>query len=149
MGKLTNNNSGTFVRCTSAATYTLVIGDDRLGDYLQAKMANFLGKRKDEVLLGTPLKIPANYANSEGVIDAMKTETGFEKGLRIDLQTAQVINGKTYATWQVQWGTGNKKGVGGAYAGALLLVDTLFSVTDLRDALTKSWGTQTYWRVDK
>jgi hypothetical protein len=147
MATITDNRTGTFTANCPAKTKTLLVGDNALGLYLQAKMGQVLGKKPDEVLLGTPLKIPGSYANSEGVIPAMEGESGFVKGLRIDLQKAQVINGVKYATFQIQWGTGMGS-TGGAYAGALLRTDTLFSVGDLRDALIKSFGTQSYWRID-
>lgn len=148
MANFTNNQSGNFTGGCAKDTKNLLVGLDTLGLYLQAKMANIIGKKSDEVLLGTPFKIPANYNNDEGVIDAMKNETGFVTGLRIDLQKPQTVGTNTYATFQIQWGTGMDGRRGGAYAGALVRVDTLFSVGDLRDALTQSLSTQTYWRID-
>ena len=119
-----------------------------MGLYLQHKIAQIKGMRPDEVLHGTPISIPRGYANSEGDIKAMRGEKGFQKGLRIDLQKAQVIGGRTYATFQIQWGTGGDGKNGGAYAGALMEVDKIFNVGDLRTALTNSFGTLTYWRID-
>jgi hypothetical protein len=148
MATITNNNSGKFTGPCSKETLDLVIGDKRLGPYLQAKMGSMLGKKTDEVLLGTPFKIPAKYNNSEGVISSMTSEDGFVKGLRIDLQKAQEVGTNSYATFQVQWGTGMDGKNGGAYCGALIRVDTEFSVGDLRQALSESLGSQTYWRID-
>jgi hypothetical protein len=148
MPLFTDNKSGTFTGKMSADTFDLVIGKTLLGGYLQAKMGARLGKPADEVLLGTPLMIQSNYANDEGVINAMKNEKGFLKGLRIDLQKAQKHNGFKYATIQVQWGTGMDGKKGGAYAGALIRVDTEINVGNLREALTKSNESQTYWRID-
>lgn len=148
MPLFTNNNSGTFTGKMSADTFDLVIGKTILGDYLQAKMGARLGKPADEVLLGTPMMIQSNYANDEGVINAMKNEKGFVKGLRIDLQKAQTHFGFKYATIQVQWGTGMDGKKGGAYAGALIRVDTTINVGSLREALTLSNESQTYWRID-
>ena len=119
-----------------------------MGLYLQHKIAQINGMKPDEVLHGTPISIPHRYANSEGVIKAMEHEKGFVKGLRIDLQKAQVIGGRTYATFQIQWGTGQDGKTGGAYAGALMEVDKVFSAGDLRTALTNSFQSLTYWRID-
>jgi hypothetical protein len=119
-----------------------------MGLYLQHKIAQVKGMKPDEVLLGTPISIPRRYANSEGVIKEMEREKGFVKGLRIDLQKAQVIGGRTYATFQIQWGTGQDGKRGGAYAGALMEVDKVFSAGDLRTALTNSFQSLTYWRID-
>jgi len=94
-----------------------------------------------------PYPFPADI-NSEGDIRAMRGEKGFVKGLRIDLQKAQVIGGRTYATFQIQWGTGADGKNGGAYAGALMEVDKVFNVGDLRTALTNSFVTLRYWRID-
>ncbi len=148
MAKLTNNNTGKFTGAMNANTYDLVVGKNSLGNYLQAKIAQITGKKPDEVLLGTPISISSKYANSEGVIKSMVNEKGFVKGLRIDLQKAQTHNDVKYATFQVQWGRGSGGKNGGAYAGALMRVDTTFGVGDLRDALAKSDGSQTYWRID-
>lgn len=147
--RFTDNHSGKFTRCTSADTRDLLVGNDKsMGLYLQHKIAQIKGMRADEVLHGTPISIPSGYANSEGDIRAMRGEKGFVKGLRIDLQKAQVIGGRTYATFQIQWGTGADGKNGGAYAGALMEVDKVFNVGDLRTALTNSFGTLTYWRID-
>jgi hypothetical protein len=148
MATFTNAQSGKFTGPCAGDTRDLVIGDNRLGPYLQAKMSSMLGKKPDEVMLGTPLTIPTKYNNSEGVITSMTQETGFVKGLRIDLQKAQVVGANTYATFQVQWGTGMDGKKGGAYCGALMRVNTQFSVGDLREALRRSLESQTYWRID-
>jgi hypothetical protein len=119
-----------------------------MGLYLQHKIAQIKGMKSDEVLIGTPISIPHRYANSEGVLNEMHSQKGFVKGLRIDLQKAQVIGGRTYATFQIQWGTGQNGKDGGAYAGALMEVDKVFSVGDLRTALKNSFESLTYWRID-
>jgi len=148
MATIVDNQTGGFTGAMNATTYDLVVGTNALGLYLQAKIGQLTGRKPDEVLLGTPIKIPSNYANSEGVINSMKGENGFVKGLRIDLQKAQTHNNVKYATFQVQWGTGSNGTTGGAYAGALMRVDTEFGVGDLREALGNSNRTQTYWRID-
>ncbi len=148
MATLTNNHTGAFTGKMSNKTYNLVVGKNSLGDYLQAKIANMEGLKLDNVDGDTPIRIDSPYANSEGVIKSMEKETGFVKGLRIDLQKEQTHNNVKYATFQVQWGRGSDGKNGGAYAGALMRVDTTFDVSDLREALGRSDGSQTYWRID-
>jgi len=146
--RFTDNRSGKFTRCNSADTRNLLVGKDSMGLYLQHKIGQIKGMRPDEVLHGTPISIPHRYANSEGIIQEMVHQKGFVKGLRIDLQKAQVIGGRTYATFQIQWGTGQDGKNGGAYAGALMEVDKVFNAGDLRTALTNSFESLTYWRID-
>ena len=148
MATLTDNGTGVFTGPMPTNTFDLVIGDGQMGEYLQEKIGSLIGKSPDEILLGTPMTISSTYHNSEGVINRMKGKTGFVKGLRIDLQKAQTHNDIKYATFQVQWGTGMNGRDGGAYAGALMRVDTRFGVGDLREALRRSNKTQTYWRID-
>ena len=143
MATFTNNNSGKFTGPCTAKTRDLVIGE-----YLQAWMGKYLGIKPAKVQDGTEFTIPAKYNNIEGVIKSMEGEPGFVKGLRIDLQKAQVVSGTTYGTFQVQWGTGMDGKNGGAYFGALVKVDTQFTVGNLREAFLDSLGSQTYWRID-
>ncbi|PPU93909.1 hypothetical protein [Xanthomonas albilineans] len=130
MTTYTNNNTGTFSSASSK------IRDHVLEDYLAAKIANYVGIRRDDVNDATVIRIPANYANSEGVIKGME----LVKGLRVDLQAAQVHGGNRYATWQVQWGTGSGGKNGGAYAGVLMRVDTDFTFAEFRQAMRESFG---------
>ena len=148
MATLTNNNSGDFTGRMSAKTYNLVVGKKTLGDYLQAKIGNMEGIKPDNVDGDTHIRIDSPYANSEGVIKSMEKKTGFVKGLRIDLQKEQKHNNVKYATFQVQWGKGSDGKTGGAYAGALMRVNTTFNVSNLREALARSDGDQKYWRID-
>lgn len=79
MTTYTNNGTGTFSSASNA------IRRHVLDDYLAAKIANHLGIRRSDVNDGTVIQVPANYANSEGVISGME----LVKGLRVDLQRAQ------------------------------------------------------------
>lgn len=142
-GILTDNKTGKFTGDAKKATKELV-----LGNYLTAKIANLTGVRVDDIQDETEIEIVSNYGNDEGVIKRMEGEDGFVKGLRIDLQKSQMHNQLEYATFQVQWGTGMDGKNGGAYAGALMRVDTKFPVSLLREALKKSFETHTYWRID-
>jgi hypothetical protein len=137
-----NNNTGNFTECSAT------IRDHVLDDYLKGKMGRILGINPKALLWGQPLVFAHPYNNDEGVIKAYE----IVKGLRIDLQKAQVHNDqhgkpRTYACLQVQWGTGSKN-TGGAYAGALIRVDCVFSLANIRDALELSFATQSYCRVD-
>lgn len=136
-----NNDTGSFDACTTS------IRDHVLDTYLKAKLGNILGISPSLLMWGNPITFTHPYANSEGVI---KTHE-MVKGLRIDLQKAQTHNDstgtqRTYACIQVQYGTGMK--TGGAYAGALIQVNKVFSVLTVRDALEKSFAWRKYCRVD-
>lgn len=147
MPTFTDNKSGKFTKWT-AATLDLVVGKKTLGAYLAAMLAKRLGIKPDAVTGTTAVTIPLGYANAEGVLPSMTDQPGFVKGLRIDLQKAQVVGGINYATVQVQWGTGMDGKQGGAYAGALVRTDMAFTAADLRQALTYSADSQSYWRID-
>ncbi len=130
MTTYTNNGTGTFGSASNA------IRKHVLDNYLAAKIANHLGIRRSDVNDGTVIQVPASYANSEGVISGME----LVKGLRVDLQRAQAHDGNTYATWQVQWGTGSNGKTGGAYAGVLMRVATDFTFAEFRQAMSESFG---------
>ncbi|NIJ84080.1 hypothetical protein FHY35_001035 [Xanthomonas arboricola] len=130
MTTYTNNGTGTFSSATTK------IRKHVLDDYLAAKIANHVGIRRSEVNDATVIQVPANYANSEGVIADMEEV----KGLRVDLQRAQTHDGNAYATWQVQWGTGSGGRTGGAYAGVLMRVATDFTFAEFRNAMSASFG---------
>ncbi|MEZ2304145.1 MAG: hypothetical protein ACBR13_20460 [Microcoleus sp.] len=142
-GILTNNNTGKFTGNAKKTTIELV-----LGNYLIAKIANLIGVSVKDIQDETEIEIVSNYGNDEGEIFNMSQQNGFVQGLRIDLQSCQMHNQLKYATFQVQWGTGMDGKKGGAYAGALMRVDTKFPVSLLREALQNSFQTQTYWRID-
>ncbi|MBO9881043.1 hypothetical protein [Xanthomonas sp. D-109] len=129
MATYTNNGTGTF------STATKKIRTHVLDEYLATKIANYVGVSRNKVNDTTVIRIPANYANSEGVIPDME----LVKGLRVDLQKKQSHGGNAYATWQVQWGTGSGS-TGGAYAGVLMRVDTDFTFAQFRQAMSDSFG---------
>ncbi|MBB3824075.1 hypothetical protein [Xanthomonas arboricola] len=130
MTTYTNNGTGTFSSASSK------IRKHVLDDYLTAKIANYVGIGRSKVNDDTVLQVPADYANSEGVIVGMD----LVKGLRVDLQRAQTHDGHSYATWQVQWGTGSDGKTGGAYAGVLMRVATDFTFAEFRNAMRESFG---------
>ncbi|SMG07927.1 hypothetical protein SAMN05661096_00093 [Marivirga sericea] len=130
MATITNAGTGSFTPDCSNKTKNLV-----LGDYLDAKIANYMGISISSINDFTTVRVDSPYANSEGVIKSMESEKGFVRGLRIDLQKEQ----DGYATFQVQWGTGNGA-KGGAYAGVLMRVNTNFTMNDLRTALAASFN---------
>jgi len=130
MATITNAGTGSFTPDCSKRTKNLV-----LDDYLDAKIANYMGESSQNISDSTTVRVNSPYANSEGVINSMTGKNGFVQGLRIDLQKEQ--NG--YATFQVQWGRGNGKN-GGAFAGVLMLVNTNFTLGDLREALKASFN---------
>ncbi|MEE7547156.1 hypothetical protein HF319_09035 [Xanthomonas sp. Kuri4-1] len=129
MTTYTNNGTGTF----SSASRN--IRDHVLDAYLAAKIANYVGINRNEVDDDTVIRVPAEYANSEGTISGME----LVRGLRVDLQRTQTHGGAAYATWQVQWGTGSGRN-GGAYAGVLMRVDTNFTFAEFREAMRRSFG---------
>jgi hypothetical protein len=110
-----------------------------------------MGVPRRNVNDNTIVRVDAPYANSEGVTGNKDIlgQKGFVDGLRIDLQKAQTHGGNDYATWQVQWGRGNNGKTGGAYAGALMQVDTDFTVAEFRQALSNSFDTLSYWRMQR
>jgi len=137
-----NNNTGTFNTCSAT------VRDHVLGAYLKAKIANLIGVSREAIMWGQPIMFSFPYANDEGVIKGFD----IEKGLRIDLQKAQLHKDQAgkdqhYACLQVQWGTGSKN-TGGAYAGALIRVSHVFSLLTIHDALEKSFEWGKYCRVD-
>jgi hypothetical protein len=129
MATITNAGTGSFTPSCPNKTKNLI-----LGDYLDAKIANYMGVSLSSIDDFTTVRVDSPYANSEGVINSMKNERGFVTGLRIDLQKEQ----SGYATFQVQYGTGNGAN-GGAYAGVLMRVNTDFTMNDLRTALAASF----------
>ena len=112
--EITDNKTGTFTPGGAhKVTQELV-----LEEYLPTMIGKYIGKKPKDVNSKTTFKIPSKYNNIEGDIPkGVDKEKGWVRGLRLDLQKAQVHNGHSYATFQVQWGSGMDNKKGGAYAG--------------------------------
>ncbi|WP_332878470.1 hypothetical protein [Massilia sp. S19_KUP03_FR1] len=134
----TDNESGKFTDCSNNTRNYI------LRTYLPVKLGKYMGISEKAVTPGSGVRFAEKYNNDEGVIKPYD----IVKGLRIDLQKAQEIDGKTYACLQVQWGTGQDGKKGGAYAGALILTEQAFSIVQIETALEKSFGSKSYWRLD-
>lgn len=145
MTSYTNNATGAFTSRSGKNACTSRIRKHVLESYLAAKVANLLGIRLEKVTDDVVIRIPAKYANSEGVIKSQEEITG----LRVDLQAAQRHGEHLYAAWQVQWGTGSGSN-GSAYAGVLMRVDTDFTFAEFRQAMGESFGYDpgAYCRLD-
>ncbi|WP_293333424.1 hypothetical protein [Microcoleus sp. CAWBG58] len=133
----TNNRTGSFDRSNSAIKKCV------LNEYLPIKVATYMGVPLKNVNDNTIVRVNQPYNNSEGELNNPCNV----KGLRIDLQRPQTINNRIYATWQVQYGTGQGSN-GGAYAGALMLTNTNFILAQFRQALEGSFNINSYCRMD-